>query len=75
MRQQQLVEVKGMLGNDYHFTLSRAGQSCWPANVFKSPNTRGRPGFAQGLHAATKAQAAEVRMDRQTLQGRHFRTW
>src|SRR5215208_6567389 len=27
MRQQQLVEVKGMLGNDYVFTLSAAGRS------------------------------------------------
>ena len=26
MRQQQLVEVKGMLCNDYHFTLSQAGK-------------------------------------------------
>src|ERR1700735_3064135 len=26
MRQQQLVEVKGMLGNDYNFTLSQAGK-------------------------------------------------
>src|SRR6202047_4127173 len=26
MRQQQLVEVKGMLGNDYQFTLSQAGK-------------------------------------------------
>src|SRR6266404_2512980 len=26
MRQQQLVEVKGMLGNDYNFVLSQAGK-------------------------------------------------
>src|SRR5260370_15611071 len=26
MRSQQLVEVKGMVGNDYHFTLSQAGE-------------------------------------------------
>jgi len=26
MRQLQLVEVKGMLGNDYNFTLSQAGK-------------------------------------------------
>src|SRR5258706_5438045 len=27
MRQQQLVEVKGMLGNDYQFSLSQSGRS------------------------------------------------
>src|ERR1035438_8035941 len=26
MRQQQMVEIKGMIGNDYHFTLSQAGK-------------------------------------------------
>jgi len=32
MRQQQLVEVKGMIGNDYHFTLSSAGRP-WRRSV------------------------------------------
>src|ERR1035438_6850593 len=26
MRQQQMVEIKGMVGNDYHFTLSQGGK-------------------------------------------------
>src|SRR5579863_3648816 len=27
MRQQQMVEVKGMIGNDYHFALSQSGKT------------------------------------------------
>ena len=38
MRQQQLVEVKGMLGNDYNFTLSQAAK-CWLASAFRSAST------------------------------------
>ena len=40
MRQQQLVEVKGMIGNDYNFTLSAAGKH-WRQNAFKSRSTPG----------------------------------
>ena len=37
MRQQQLVEIKGMLGNDYNFVLSQAGKNL--ARVLLRPGT------------------------------------
>jgi hypothetical protein len=33
MRQQQLIEVKGMVGNDYTFTLSGAGKAAGGLNA------------------------------------------
>ena len=39
MRAQQLVEIKGMSGNDYNFALSDGRQAARPASGFKSPST------------------------------------
>lgn len=41
MRQQQLVEIKGMSGNDYQFVLSAAENSS-RASVFKSHSMQAR---------------------------------
>ncbi len=49
MRQQQLVEVKGMIGNDYHFTLSQAGKMLAARTVSDHPVCRRRAGLLEGL--------------------------
>ena len=67
MRQQQLVEVKGMIGNDYHFTLSQSGKSLASERFQITQYAGAAPVSLKDYHAATKAQAAEVRIDRKTL--------
>ena len=68
MRQQQLVEVKGMVGNDYTFTLSQAGKTL-AAERFQITQYAGAAPVSLGdYHAATKAQAAQIAIDRRVLQ-------
>jgi hypothetical protein len=69
MRQQQMVEVKGMIGNDYNFTLSQAGKTL-AAERFQITQYAGAapvslPDYAQAI----KIQAAQVTIDRRILQG------
>ena len=67
MRQQQLVEVKGMLGNDYQFTLSQAGKQLaserFQVNQYAGP----APVSLKDYHAATQAQTARVDIDLRIL--------
>src|ERR1700685_5689 len=67
MRQLQLVEVKGMLGNDYNFTLSQAGKLLAGERFQISQYAGAAPVSLKDYHAATKAQAAQVRIDRKIL--------
>jgi len=67
MRQQQLVEVKGMIGNDYHFTLSQAGKSLASERFQITQYAGAAPVSLKDYAAATKTQAAEVRIDRKAL--------
>jgi hypothetical protein len=67
MRQQQLVEVKGMLGNDYHFTLSQAGKLLAGERFQITQYAGAAPVSLKDYSAATKSQAAEVRIDRKAL--------
>src|SRR5580692_4036094 len=67
MRQQQLVEVKGMLGNDYNFTLSQAGKMLAGERFQISQYAGAAPVSLKDYSAATKAQAAQVRIDRKIL--------
>ena len=67
MRQQQLVEVKGMIGNDYHFVLSAAGKQLASERFQVSQYAGACPVSLKDYHAAVKAQAAKVNVDRQTL--------
>jgi hypothetical protein len=67
MRQLQLVEVKGMLGNDYNFTLSQAGKMLAGERFQISQYAGAAPVSLKDYHAATKAQAAQVRIDRKIL--------
>ncbi len=67
MRKQQLVEVKGMIGNDYQFTLSAAGKQLAGERFQISQYAGAAPVSLKDYHAATKAQAAKVRVDRNSL--------
>jgi hypothetical protein len=67
LRQQQLIEVKGMMGNDYNFTLTVAGRSAAAERYQISHYAGAAPVSLDEYHAATKAQAAKVRVDRKSL--------
>jgi len=67
MRQQQLVEVKGMLGNDYNFTLSQSGKMLAGERFQISQYAGAAPVSLKDYHSATKAQAAQIRIDRKIL--------
>jgi hypothetical protein len=67
MRQLQLVEVKGMVGNDYNFTLSQAGKMLAGERFQISQYAGAAPVSLKDYHSATKAQAAQVRIDRKIL--------
>jgi hypothetical protein len=67
MRQLQLVEVKGMIGNDYNFTLSQAGKQLASERFQISQYAGAAPVSLKDYHNATKAQAAQVRIDRKIL--------
>jgi predicted ATPase with chaperone activity len=67
MRQQQLVEVKGMTGNDYHFTLSAAGKQLAGERFQVSQYAGACPVSLKEYLTATKAQSARVHVDRRSL--------
>src|ERR1700677_2404441 len=67
MRQQQLVEIKGMLGNDYNFTLSQAGKMLAGERFQISRYAGAAPVSLKDYSNATKSQAAQVRIDRKIL--------
>ena len=67
MRSQQLVEIKGMTGNDYNFVLSAAGKQLAGERFQVSQYAGACPVSLKEYHAATKVQAARVVVDRKTL--------
>ncbi|MGD1094675.1 MAG: AAA family ATPase [Bryobacteraceae bacterium] len=67
MRSQQLVEIKGMTGNDYNFVLSAAGKQLAGERFQVSQYAGACPVSLKEYHAATKLQAAKVLVDRKTL--------
>lgn len=67
LRQQQYVEVKGMVGNDYHFALSAAGRTLASERFQISQYAGACPVPLHQFIAATKAQSARVAIDRRTL--------
>jgi len=67
MRSQQLVEVKGRVGNDYHFTLSQAGKMLASERFQITQYAGAAPVSLKDYHSATKSQAAQVRIDRKAL--------
>src|SRR5580658_1199249 len=67
MRSQQLVEVKGMTGNDYNFLLSAAGKQLASERFQVSQYAGACPVSLKDYNAATKAQSAKVQVDRRAL--------
>ncbi|MFM2125648.1 MAG: hypothetical protein RL328_2099 [Acidobacteriota bacterium] len=67
MRAQQLVEIKGMIGNDYNFVLSAAGKQLAGERFQVSQYAGACPVSLKDYHAATKAQSAKVLVDRRML--------
>src|SRR5579863_6336691 len=67
MRSQQLVEIKGMSGNDYNFTLSADGKRLAGERFQVSQYAGACPVSLNEYQAATKVQAAKVQVDRKTL--------
>jgi len=67
MRQQQLVEVKGMSGNDYQFVLSAAGKQLASERFQVSQYAGACPVSLNEYHAAAKSQSARITVDRRLL--------
>jgi hypothetical protein len=67
MRQQQLIEIKGMIGNDYSFTLSGSGKQL-AAERFQITQYAGAcPVSLKDYQAATSMQAAQISINRSSL--------
>ena len=67
LRSQQMVEVKGMAGNDYQFVLSQAGKQMASDRFQVSQYAGACPVALRDYHAATKRQSARVNIDRSAL--------
>ncbi|MGH9648687.1 MAG: AAA family ATPase, partial [Bryobacteraceae bacterium] len=67
MRQQQLVEIKGMSGNDYQFVLSAAGKQLAGERFQVSQYAGACPVSLNEYKAAAKAQQARISVDRRLL--------
>ena len=66
-RQQQLLEVKGMMGNDYSFSLTAAGRTLASGRNEVSQYVGPAPVSIQTYQKVVKAQAAQVRLSRESL--------
>ncbi len=75
MRSQQLVDVKGMTGNDYNFGLSAAGKAMASERFQVSQYAGACPVSLRDYQAAVKAQAAKVNVDRQSLRDAFSDLW
>jgi hypothetical protein len=66
-RQQQLLEVKGMVGNDYNFSLSNAGRAMATARNEVCQYVGPAPVSIEQYHEVVKSQAAQIHLSRQSL--------
>jgi len=66
-RQQQLLDVKGMIGNDYSFSLTAAGRSLASARNEVCQYSGPAPVSIQQYHQVVSAQAAHVKLSRESL--------
>ncbi len=67
LRQQQLFEITGMKGNDYHFTLSGRGRELAAKRFNISHYSGPVPVSVKSYNAAVKAQRAELNTNRASL--------
>jgi predicted ATPase with chaperone activity len=66
-RQQQLLEVKGMVGNDYAFSLTAAGREQATSRNEVCQYVGPAPVSIQEYHRVVKSQVAKVRLNRESL--------
>lgn len=66
-RQQQLLEVKGMVGNDYAFILTAAGRALATARSEVCSYVGPAPVSIQQYHRVVKAQTARIQLSRESL--------
>jgi hypothetical protein len=66
-RQQQLLDVKGMTGNDYSFSLAAAGRALATVRNEVCQYVGPAPVSIQQYQKVVKAQAAQVRLSRESL--------
>jgi predicted ATPase with chaperone activity len=66
-RQQHLLEVKGMLGNDYSFTLTSEGRALATSRSEVCMYVGPAPVSIQQYHKVVKAQTAHVQLSRESL--------
>ena len=66
-RQQQLLEVKGMVGNDYSFMLTGAGRALASARNEICQYVGPAPVSIREYHEVVQSQAAHVRVSRESL--------
>jgi hypothetical protein len=67
LRQKQLLEVTGMNGHDYTFTLTEAGREQASTRFKKSHYAGAAPVSVKSYYAAVRAQASKVRLNRSLL--------
>jgi hypothetical protein len=66
-RQQQLLDVKGMIGNDYSFTLTGAGREQATARSVVCQYVGPAPVSIEQYHGVVKAQRPHVQLGRESL--------
>jgi len=66
-RQQQLLEVKGMVGNDYSFMLTGQGRALASTRNEICQYVGPAPVSIQDYHKVVQAQSAQVRLSRESL--------
>ncbi|HKW96833.1 MAG TPA: hypothetical protein VJN43_03825 [Bryobacteraceae bacterium] len=67
LRQQQLIEVKGMAGNDYRITLSGSGRAMASERFRISQYTGAAPVSLKAYINAVREQAADLEINREML--------
>ena len=69
LRQQQVLEVKGMVGNDYSFSLTTSGRALATARNEVCQYAGPAPVSLAQYHEVVKAQSARLKLNRETLRG------
>jgi predicted ATPase with chaperone activity len=67
LRQQQLLEVKGMVGNDYRFTLTEAGRNRAAARQEVCQYAGPAPVSLQDYQHVVRSQSARIRLNREQV--------
>jgi len=66
-RQQQILDVKGMVGNDYAFSLTSSGRNLATARSEVCMYVGPAPVSIQQYHRVVKAQTARIQLSRESL--------